>query len=96
MSINQAQFEKLVKELDKFVHEQPRKYKLRVKLLASLGYAYIIGLIIFLLGLAGSLIYLGIFFRLPISYVFINVLVNFLLIYLAIVAKWLYSNARDR
>ena len=52
MSINQAQFEKLVKELDKFVHEQPRKYKLRVKLLASLGYAYIIGLIIFLLGLA--------------------------------------------
>ena len=96
MSINQAQFEKLVKELDKFVHEQPRKYKLRVKLLASLGYAYIIGLIIFLLGLAGSLIYLGIFFHLPISYVFINVLVNFLLIYLAIAAKWLYSNARDR
>ncbi len=88
MSINQAQFEKLVKELDKFVHQQPHKYKLRVKLLASLGYAYIIGLITFLLGLAGSLIYLGIFFRLPISYIFINVLVNFFLIYLAITAIW--------
>jgi hypothetical protein len=56
MSINQAQLEKLVKELDKFVNEQPHKYKLWVKLLANLGYANIIRLITFLLGLAVSLI----------------------------------------
>lgn len=74
MTMTQTQFEKLVKELDRFAHQHPQKYKLRVKLLANLGYAYIIFIILFPLGLAGVLIYFGIFFPLHASLGLVNIL----------------------
>jgi Zn-dependent protease with chaperone function len=41
MALNQEQFEALVKRLETFAREQPKKYRLRVGLLAALGYAYL-------------------------------------------------------
>lgn len=77
MSMTQAQFEKLVKKLDKIAYEHPQKYKLRVKLLANLGYAYIILLVILSLGLIGFLIYYGMFSPLQIFSGVINLLLVF-------------------
>ena len=42
MSMTQAQFNTLVKELEVFSKKQPSRYKLQVRLLAWLGYGYII------------------------------------------------------
>ncbi len=41
MALNQEQFEALVKKLERFAREQPKNYRLRVGLLAALGYAYL-------------------------------------------------------
>jgi Zn-dependent protease with chaperone function len=41
MALNQEQFEALVKRLEIFAREQPKNYRLRVGLLAALGYAYL-------------------------------------------------------
>jgi Zn-dependent protease with chaperone function len=41
MALNQEQFEALVKRLETFARDQPKNYRLRVGLLAALGYAYL-------------------------------------------------------
>ena len=74
MSMTQAQLEKLIKELARLARQHPQKYKLQVKLLANLGYAYIILLIVISLGLTGILIYFGLFFPLETSSGLVNVL----------------------
>lgn len=41
MSLNQEQFDTLIHKLEVFARKQPNAYKLRVALLATLGYVYI-------------------------------------------------------
>lgn len=41
MTLNQEQFDRLIQKLETFGRKQPSAYKLRVALLATLGYAYI-------------------------------------------------------
>jgi Zn-dependent protease with chaperone function len=52
MTITQDRLDEIVWELENFSQQQPRQYKLRVRLLAILGYAYIF---IVLFGLVGLL-----------------------------------------
>lgn len=51
-----AQFETLVRKLERHAKEQPRAYQAQVGLLAALGYLYIFGIVLLLLGLIGGLI----------------------------------------
>ncbi|WP_242045103.1 M48 family metallopeptidase [Anabaena catenula] len=71
--MTQEQFENLVKNTEEFARKYPRKYLFYLKLLANMGYAYIIALIILPLVFAGVLIWLGFFFPLSISAGIINV-----------------------
>jgi Zn-dependent protease with chaperone function len=61
MALNQEQFEALVKRLEIFAREQPKNYRLRVGLLAALGYAYLFlvlgGLLAILIGLGWLVFY---------------------------------------
>jgi len=45
MSMTQVQFEALVRKLENYSREQPANYKFRVRLLALLGYVYIIAVL---------------------------------------------------
>ncbi|MGK7871934.1 MAG: M48 family metalloprotease [Xenococcaceae cyanobacterium] len=55
MSMTQAQFEALVRKLEKFSRKQPASYKFRVRMLALLGYVYIIAVL-------ALIVILGIYF----------------------------------
>lgn len=74
MAMSEEQFDALVKRLESFARRQPEKYKLRVSLLAALGYIYIISLISIFLILAGVLAICGFFLPLEISGGILNVL----------------------
>ncbi|WP_190401243.1 M48 family metalloprotease [Pseudanabaena sp. FACHB-1998] len=71
--MSKAQFEKLIKDLEQFARQHPNQYKFRVKLLANVGYAYVIFLIVFLIGLSISSTYFGLFFPLQSSSSSINI-----------------------
>ncbi|MGB3641177.1 MAG: hypothetical protein WBA39_26890 [Rivularia sp. (in: cyanobacteria)] len=45
MSLNQEQFDILIQKLEVFARKQPSAYKLRVGLIATLGYAYIFAIL---------------------------------------------------
>ena len=49
-------FAALVHRLEDFSRKEPEKYKLRVALLAALGYVYVFGVLVLVLGLLGGLI----------------------------------------
>ena len=51
-----VRFEALVRKLERHAKEQPRAYQAQVGLLAALGYVYIFGVVLLLLGLIGGLI----------------------------------------
>lgn len=65
MSTNQPNFDTLIKHLEQVATQQPDHYKLRVLLLAILGYGYIFVVILFLLITNGVLLYLFLFFHNP-------------------------------
>lgn len=54
--MNQEQFDNLVQRLESFSSQQPGSYKLRVGLLAVLGYAYIFLVLAGLLALLGLVV----------------------------------------
>jgi Zn-dependent protease with chaperone function len=56
MAMTQAQFDTLVRKLDKFSRQHPRNYRLQVTLLALLGYAYIFLVLAVLLALVGLIV----------------------------------------
>jgi len=53
------EFASMVGRLEEFARREPRKYTLRVGLLAALGYAYIIAVLLACLLLVAGLVYLG-------------------------------------
>jgi Zn-dependent protease with chaperone function len=55
------QFDALVEKLERFAHKQPASYRVRVGLLAALGYAYLILILGGLLALVGSLVMVVVF-----------------------------------
>jgi Zn-dependent protease with chaperone function len=55
MAMEQEQFEALVKRLETYARAHPQRYKLRVALLAGLGYAYLLFVLVALLVAAGLL-----------------------------------------
>ncbi|PSB25687.1 M48 family metallopeptidase [Stenomitos frigidus] len=69
MAITQEQFDALVKKLEAFSKKHPGRYRLRVALLAALGYAYLFLVLLGLLALVG----LVIFFIVVSHYVNVNI-----------------------
>lgn len=61
MAQTQEQFEALVKHLEGLARRQPRTYRLRVALLAALGYVYIFSVLALLLLLIAALVWVVIF-----------------------------------
>ncbi|HEY9747489.1 MAG TPA: M48 family metalloprotease, partial [Allocoleopsis sp.] len=61
MAWTQEQFETLIQRLEKFARQQPATYKVRVGLLAVLGYGYIFAVIAGLLAVFGAIAWLMIF-----------------------------------
>lgn len=51
-----AQFEALVRKLERSAKDQPKTYQMQVGLLAALGYVYIFGIVILLLALIGGIL----------------------------------------
>ena len=52
----EARSEALVRRLERHAKEQPAVYQAQVGLLAALGYVYIFGIVLLLLGLVGALV----------------------------------------
>ncbi len=50
------QFDALVEKLERFAHKEPASYRIRVGLLAALGYTYLILILVGLLALVGLLV----------------------------------------
>ena len=61
MTSAQASFDPLVEKLERFSKENPGQYRLRVALLAILGYAYIFLVLAGLIALIGALVFFTIF-----------------------------------
>lgn len=61
--MTQEQFDALVLRLESFARQQPANYKLRVGLLAALGYSYILLLLIGLVVIFGLIVLLAIYSR---------------------------------
>jgi len=59
MALNQEQFEALVKRLETLAREQPKNYRLRLGLLAALGYAYLFLILGSLLSIFIGLVWLA-------------------------------------
>lgn len=57
--MEEKEFVALVDELEDFAHRNPGEYKLRVALLAALGYVFLIGSVIIVLLLVGVVVYFG-------------------------------------
>ncbi|KAM3100262.1 M48 family metalloprotease [Phormidesmis sp. 146-35] len=55
------QFDALVEKLERFAHQEPASYRFRVGLLAALGYAYLILILVGLLGLVALLVSIVLF-----------------------------------
>lgn len=58
MTLNQEQFDILIQKLEIFARKQPSAYKLRVALLATLGYAYIFAILAATLALLAGIVWL--------------------------------------
>jgi Zn-dependent protease with chaperone function len=58
MSLNQEQFDLLIQNLEVFARKDPKAYKLRVALLATLGYAYILMILTGALALLVGIVWL--------------------------------------
>jgi Zn-dependent protease with chaperone function len=58
MALSQEQFEALIKRLETLAHERPKSYRLRVGLLAALGYVYLLFILASLLFIFLGLIWL--------------------------------------
>ncbi len=69
--MEEKEFVALVDELEDFAQRNPGEYKLRVALLAALGYVFLIGSVIIVLLLVGVVVYLGRFNWLVIKVVLI-------------------------
>lgn len=61
MAFNQEEFDTFVKRLEVFARQKPGIYKLRVGLLAVLGYAYIFSILAGLLAVLGLIVLLVVY-----------------------------------
>lgn len=57
--MEEKEFVALVDELEGYAHRNPGEYKLRVALLAALGYVFLIGSVVIVLLLVGVVVYFG-------------------------------------